>query len=328
MIRLVSSSMEVELDHDHGAEILSVRHPGGDNVLATYDWASPVWASRSTSYGDEVSDWLSEYRGGWQELFPNAGDACTVLGVPLPFHGEVSRTRWQVVERGADRVSLTTPTRLPLVLERRMRLAPGGPVLLIEETARTEADIEVPFLWGHHPAFAAAEGARIDLPADVRVRVDARYVPDLSDLEPRGAGAWPLAPERGGGSLVDLARIGHGPVQRLAYLSSFGDQGWVAIRGVSPGLGVAMAWDAATFPHAWFWWEVGGPGHPWHGRARIVAVEPATACPSDGLAAAVQRGEAHMLRPGESRQTWLTMSLFDADERPVTGVGRDGSVER
>lgn len=328
MIHLASRSIEVAVDPEHGAEILAVRRPGGDNVLATYDWASPVWASRSTSYGDEVNDWLSEYRGGWQELFPNAGGACTVLGVPLPFHGEVSRTRWQVVEQGTDHVRLTTPARLPLLLERRMRLAPDGPVLLMEETLRSEADVEIPFLWGHHPAFAATDDARIDLPTSVRVSVDAGYVPDLSDLEPRGGGAWPRVPERRGGGMVDLSRIGPGPVQRLAYLSGFDDHGWAAIRGVSPGLGMALAWDVATFPYAWFWWEIGGPGHPWHGRARIVAVEPNTACPSDGLAAAAQRGEAHLLRPGETWETWLSMSLFDADERPVRSVSRDGSVER
>ena len=34
--------------------------------------------------------WLDHYGGGWQELFPNAGAACTVDGRPHPFHGEAS----------------------------------------------------------------------------------------------------------------------------------------------------------------------------------------------------------------------------------------------
>ena len=89
-----------------------------------------------------------------------------------------------------------------------------------------------------------------------------------------------------------------------------------------------MAWDAATFPCAWFWWEIGGPEYPWYGRARIVAIEPATAARADGLAAARERSEAHELAPGATHRTWLTMSLFDADERPVTAVERDGRVIR
>jgi len=95
-ITLATPAIEVVLDPTHGAEILVVRRPGGANVLATYDWASPVWASRSTTYGRDEADWLSEYRGGWQELFPNAGPPTTVLEVPLPFHGEVSRSTWEV----------------------------------------------------------------------------------------------------------------------------------------------------------------------------------------------------------------------------------------
>jgi hypothetical protein len=59
-----------------------------------------------------------------------------------------------------------------------------------------------------------------------------------------------------------------------------------------------------------------------------VAIEPHTAVPSDGLAAAVSRGDAHRLAPGRTHQTWLTLSLFDADARPVRMVARDGSVTR
>lgn len=327
VLRLANPQIEVELDPDHGAEILAIRRPGGPNVLATYDWVSPVWASRSTTYGDPVNDWLSEYRGGWQELFPNGGAACTVDGVPLPFHGEVSRTRWTASARTADAATLITATRLPLTLERRMRLAPDAPVLLLEESARAEADREVPFLWGHHPAFAATDGAVIDLPATVQVATDAGYSTDLCDVAPGVSAPWPAVAGRDGGS-VDLSRVGPGPVERLAYLSGFGDPGWVAIRGVAPGLGVAMSWDATTFPGAWFWWEIGGPGHPWHRRSRIVAVEPNTANPADGLAAAIERGVAHRVPPGQEHTTWLTVSLFEADARPVRAVSRDGSVQQ
>ncbi len=328
MLRLTNTMIEVEVDPDRGADITAIRRPGGPNVLATYAWASPLRASRSSTWGDPVNDWLSEYRGAWQELFPNAGDACEVMGVPLPFHGEVSTARWQVADQTDDSVTLTTPTRLPLILERRMRLPPDRSTLRIEETARLDADTGVPFLWGHHPAFAATEGAHIDMPEGIGVKVDPSHAPEHNDLTPGGAGEWPvvLGAE---GQPVDVSRIGRGPTERLAYLSGFGGRdGWTAIRGVAPGLGVAMAWDVATFPHAWFWWQIGGPGHPWHGRSRLVAIEPHTTVPSDGLAAADERGEAHRLSPGETRDTWLTVSLFDADDRPVTAVAQDGSVTR
>ena len=328
MLRLANGVIEVELDPDRGSDILSIRHPGGANALATADWSSPLRASRSASYGDPVNDWLSEYRGGWQELFPNAGAPCTVMGVPLPFHGEVSTARWEVVEQAPDAVTLRTPARLPLILERRMRLDATRAVLRIEESVRADADARVPFLWGHHPAFAATDGARIVLPEGVVVNVDEAYEAPHGDLALGGVGTWPEAPGRQAGDAVALDRIGPGPTERLAFLSGFGERTWAAIRGIAPGLGVAMAWDARTFPGAWFWWEIGGPGHPWHGRSRIVAIEPSTDNPADGLAAAMERGTAHQVGPGDVHETWITVSLFDADDRPVRDVARDGSVAR
>ena len=99
MLRLASPGLEVEVDPERGADILAIRRPGGPNTLATYDWQAPLRASRSSTYGDPTTDWLSEYRGAWQELFPNAGAACEVMGVPLPFHGEVSTARWEVADQ-------------------------------------------------------------------------------------------------------------------------------------------------------------------------------------------------------------------------------------
>jgi galactose mutarotase-like enzyme len=327
MLELSNASIEVTVNPDHGGEIMSVRRPGRPNVLAAYDWRAPLEAGRSTTYGDEGSDWLSEYRGGWQELFPNGGAACTVAGVPLPFHGEVSRARWRVDEQSEDALTISTPTRLPLVLERRMRLASDHAALIIEETVRADANVATPFLWGHHPAFQATQGARIDMPSGTVLVADADYVTDLSDIAPGSRSEWPNLPGKHGDS-VQLDRVPAGPLERLAYLTQLGSQPWAAIRDLDRGEGVALAWDGNTFKSAWFWWEIEGPGHPWHGRSRIVAIEPNTTFPSDGLAAAHERGEAHLLPAGGEHHTWLTVSLFDADERPVTGVTRDGSVLR
>lgn len=325
MITLANGFIEVELEPDHGAEIMSVRRPGRTNVLASYDWRSPLWASQSRSYGDEANDWLSEYRGGWQELFPNGGAACTVAGVPLPFHGEASRARWQVVAQSDVSATLSTAARLPLVLERTMRLQPDRASLLIEETVSADAAVTTPFLWGHHPAFHAAEGAHIDMPAGTLIVADEAYETSHSDIAPGSRGTWPSIEARHGG-VLSLDRVGSGPVERLAFLTDMGDEPWAAVRDTARGEGMAMTWDPETFRTAWFWWEIGGPGHPWHGRSRIVAIEPNTTFPADGLAAAHERGEAHVLAAGGQHRTWLTMSLFDADDDPVQGVSRDGTV--
>ena len=90
MIRLANACLEVEIDERRGAEIVRLSRPGGINRLAWIysDW--PLRAGAGGVYSSSDLDWLSEHRGGWQEMFPNAGAGCTVEGVPHPVHGEVS----------------------------------------------------------------------------------------------------------------------------------------------------------------------------------------------------------------------------------------------
>lgn len=324
MITLECSELRVAVEPERGAEIRFVGRPEGPNALAYEDWRSPLRASRSLSYGSSRLDFLSEYRGGWQELFPNAAAECTVGGVPLPYHGEVSSAQWEIVRASATGVDLRVAARLPLVLERRMRLAGEPPSLLIEERVVNESALPVDFIWGHHPAFVARPGAKIDLPPG-EVRVDDGFDSALADLQPGGSGSWPYAPDKSGG-VVDLAVVPAGPVERLCYRPDL-PEGWAAFRDPASGTGVAMAWDIAVFPHVWFWQEIGGQGFPWYGRARIAAIEPVCAWPIDGLAHAIERGQARRLQGGEEATAWLTMTLFAASERPVVGVHRDGRVD-
>lgn len=325
MIHLANAAIEVWVDPGRGAEVVRVGAPGGRNLLFHDPARSPLRASHSTSYGSSQDDWLSEYRGGWQELFPNAGAACEVAGVRLPFHGEVSTARWQVHETTARSVVLSTPARLPFVLERRMELDGDRPVLRVTETVCNQSALAVPYVWGHHPAFDAVPGARIDLPA-ARVEVPADYDPDHNDLRPGTTSPWPHVPGKHGGD-VDLRQVPDGPRERVAYLTHLA-AGWTALRHPGGGPGVALAWDLAAFPHLWCWTEIGGPDFPWYGRSRIVALEPSSSWPNDGLARAVERGRARTLAGHATTTAWLTLTLFDADERPVTGVDPDGTVRR
>lgn len=284
MLTLTSPALTVELDPAYGAEIRRVAGRDGRNVLAEYAWAAPVPATRSASYGSSRLDWLSAYRGGWQELFPNVGEERVVDGVPLPFHGEVSVSAWDVAASTPERATLRVAARLPLTLERRMEVA--GDVLRIEERAVNVGVAPVRFAWGHHPAFALRAGMSVDAPVE-RFALDGE------------------------------------PAERLQCLTDL-RAGWAALRDPASGTGVALAWELATFPHLWLWTEVGGRGFPFYGRARGIGIEPQSTRSLDGYA----RGEGHVLGPGETRETWLTLALFDADERAVEGVERDGDVRR
>jgi len=326
-INLKTPHLSVQVDTDQGAEIVAVAGSDGRNVLYLGDWKAPLPARMSRTYGNETLDWLSEYRGGWQELFPNGGGGGTVLGVPIPFHGEVSRAvwEWEWLQEGVS-IRMSCPARLPLVLERTMRLDPSRPVLYIEERVTNESEFEVPYLWGHHPAYGppvADTGARIDLPAG-KVVADAGLDTPYVDLVPGSEHTWPIAQNRAG-ERVDLSVIPTPAIQRLIYIADLFEP-WYALRNPSQKIGVGLAWEKATFPHMWLWQEIGGAGMPWYGRARITALEPATQWPSYGLAKAVENGTAHLLAPGQVAETRLTCVVFEASEKAVTGIGLDGSI--
>jgi galactose mutarotase-like enzyme len=324
VIALENDHLRVVVAPERGGETRFLGRPGGENVLATYGWDAPVPASRSHSYGSDQLDWLSEYRGGWQELFPNAGADCVVDGVPLPFHGETSAARWDVLGQDAASVTLRAAARLPLTIERRMALAPDAATLLIEEVASNESDREVAYAWGHHPAFAALPGMRIDVPAGA-VHADDGMDGPLADVAPGAVGAWPSVDGRDG-TTIDLRDVpAEVACERLCYLPDL-EAGWAALRHPPSGMGVALAWDQATFPHLWLWQETGTWALPWYGRARIVALEPHAIWPADGLAAATARGRALKLAPGAEHRTWITVSLFAASEQAVDGVNRAGRV--
>lgn len=317
---LLGAFMSVVIDENLGAEIRAVRSADGREALAWYDWESPTPAGRGLGYGDPELDWTSNWRGGWQETVPNAGQACTVDGVPMGFHGDASRTRWAIVDRGDDWCHLRCPTRLPLVVERRMRLSPDRPALLIEGRVTNTSALDVEFVWGQHPAFPLTDNTHFEIPDGCIVHHDPGRP---SDLQQRSA-PWPAAFTRDG-TRIDLSVAPADGTHRLLYLAGH-KQGWAAVRQAAPEIGVALAWDVTVHPYMWLWTVRGTREFPWYGRASVVALEAQAAFPYDGLAAASARGQAITVAGGASVESWYTLALLDDQTPVVTGVGRDGAV--
>ena len=303
-----SGPFVVELDERLGGEITRIKH-GDRDVLASYNWASPVPASRSLGYGDPKLDWLSEYRGGWQLLVPNAGAACVVDGVPLPFHGEWSRTQVTVIERAADRIVMTAGTRLPLVVEREVRVEARPDRVLVRTTVTNPSDRVVAFVWGEHPAFAVEDGDEIDLPPARVLASDGTAVGD-----------WPSIAEGARLDRIDASS----PTESVHFLIGLAE-GWAALRRRDGG--VALAWDVKDFPVVWLWHEIASPGFPFYGRSSLVAIEPASSWPGDGLGSAIAHGQALALQPGETLSTTVAVIPFEMSGRALSGATVDGRLE-
>lgn len=320
-IILKNDFARVLIDPDRGGQITSFTTGDERDLIFAADWSAPLSADDGPVYGSTELDWLSRYGGGWQTLFPNAGAAGVVDGVPVAFHGETSLARVRVISAASDRCEIEAPARLPLVLRSSIRLAADRAALLIDHTVTNVGSRRTPYLLGHHPTFPAIPGSSLDAPGG-RVEVEPATP---GPLRP-GSSNWPVAP-RADGDGEDLSVIPGAEQVRLIYRPDI-PEGWAALRPPETvgGKGAALAWDVETFPHLWIWLQNAHPGFPWYGRARMIGIEPQRSWPFDGIEGAIARDQALWLEPGEARSAWVTLAAFDDVTRPVVSVSRAGHV--
>ena len=210
---LENDAVRVVVLPDKGAEIHQITDlRSGTNLLFEAPWGLAHLAPRrSRGSGDDEFMW--NYAGGWQELFPSVNEACVYRGSPIPFHGEVASLPWayEIVDgdRSEARVRFSTRSRQTLSgrarppTARRRTGAPGRGVG--EERIDAERALRV----GSSLCRRAAV-SRAGLPAG-HPRSDDRHVTRAlgartARLEPGRREPWPWGPLRAGGT-VDLRDV-------------------------------------------------------------------------------------------------------------------------
>jgi galactose mutarotase-like enzyme len=320
---------------DKGADIYELIYkPKHIDVL----WKSP-WGLKAPGVGpagysaNSETVWLEHYAGGWQELFPNGGDACLYKGVELSFHGEASMIPWDytVIEDNPQAVEVRLSARLrrsPFSIERRMRLEQGRAILTIHGKVTNEAGESMDYMWSHHPAFGApflSRACRIDVGAQ-SFQADDLYVGTHNPLSVGQEYHWPNATAAHG--IVDMSQVPAEDQHRdtLAYLKDF-DAGWYAITNTDLGLGIGLVWPKLIFPYAWLWQEINAsPGFPFYQNCYVMAIEPATSIPGQGLNKVIEKTGFHRsLKPGESAEVTLR-AVFYESRVGVSVIQPDGIV--
>jgi Domain of unknown function (DUF4432) len=304
---LENDSLKVGVLPEKGADIFEfIYKPSGvDFLMKTPSGLHPHGERRP-------ADFLENYEGGWQELFPNPGDAYEVPGITLPFHGEVALLPWEyVVERDDEQeTSIRFSVRceqMPFKLERLMRLRQGMPALEITGTVTNLAPAPAHFCWGHHIVLGGdflEAGCSLEVPARTIVTPEEAFEPATVRLAPGQNEPWPWARGRRQGEQFDLRRI-PGPEAHShddVYLVDL-EKG--AVNVVNPRLGLRfwLDWDAHIFKCLVNWQPFGGSDLPPLTGIYGVGIEPWVS--RFGLAQAIEAGEALRLDAGASLSTRL-----------------------
>jgi hypothetical protein len=293
-LTLENEALRVTVLPDKGADIFElVDLRSGVDPLFKAPWGLQPPGSTPREGSGEL-EFLWNYEGTWQELFPNVNEPATYCGKTIPFHGEVATLAWDVAVESDVALRCSARCRItPFRLQRLMRL--DGDRLVLEETVTNESDGAAHFVWGHHcvvgPPFLEA-GCRLHVPAGA-VETIAELWEETARLEPAQREAWPRARLRTGGT-VDLSIV-PGPEEGShddVYLDDLED-GWAAVENPRLGLSFRLEWDPAVFRRLIAWQPYGGAREPPLAGAYALGVEPWTT--RLNLEQAVAAGDANEL---------------------------------
>jgi galactose mutarotase-like enzyme len=269
--------------------------------------------------GDSFILWNEYFRGGWNLVFPNFGPAVTYRGTSLEFHGEAARAAWSLgkIESGPARASVELEVgllRSPFHIKRQISVKAGEPVLWVSETITNQSEDTMECMWAHHPAFGAPL-----VSGDCTIETDAQFIESDdgysvpgNDLPTGQTWSWPHVKDKRGED-VDLSRMPPPEARhtRVLYLKDFRRPLYRLVNRVI-GLGIELSWDGAVFPYATFWQDSGGGfGYPLFGEAYVMAIEPTSSYPAQGLPTVIEKTQTHMtFASGEAKTTEVRARFF------------------
>ena len=331
-VTLENEFLSITLLPEKGADIYRfVYKPREMDVLWKAPWGLKHPGTGVPTAANSSDAWLEHYPGGWQEIFPNGGDACVYKGCHLNMHGEVSILPWDfTLKKGNGWVSaeFTVSTyRSPFLLRRTMIVEDGKPLVRIIEKITNRAEEEMHYMWGHHPAYGAPfldGNCHIQLPG-ATFQANSIELSPLCKIAANTEAAWPLIPGKQGP--VDLREV-PSMTQRnfeFGYLRDL-QAGWYALTSRKYDFSVALVWPHEVFPYLWFWQELRGSfGFPWYGNCYVMAIEPFTSMAAS-LERALAAGTAPVIGPGQSTEVELT-ALFIPGQAIIHSISGDGRVE-
>jgi hypothetical protein len=292
MINLTSTSVAVRIDPRHGGEVLDlIDLRTGRQLLGR-----PPFASDEPVSGElDETTWTRAYRGGWQLLVPNAGNACVVDGVAHGFHGRASTDSWEVSDLSPEAARLDWEGH-GLRVQRRFVLADDAVVV----TSTVQAQRTASLVWVEHVGLGIElldPSVEITLAGGRAYEVDETTGPAEP---PADAAQWPQV-RLLDGTLEHAERAElRTPRGRLLIVADL-PEGRLRVHNRDRRQGLELVWDTSWLPHLWMWHEVRTSGGPWRQLAETLVIEPSSVPHTLGLRTARDLGQAHQLEAGQSR---------------------------
>ncbi|MCL5069720.1 MAG: aldose 1-epimerase [Actinobacteria bacterium] len=273
------------------------------------------------------------YYGGWQELFPNAGDSGTYKGVRLPLHGELYSASWEYqIEQNEPKevvVKFYIRTyRSPYLVEKILKIKSKIPVLYINECITNESRETQDFMWGHHPAFGPpflSENCIIDLPKCELINDKVNISPTTGRLAIGYKSKWPITKGRKNED-IDLSMIPSIKANShdLAYIYGF-KEGWYGITNRELKVGFGLRWDKDIFKYIWFWQVYGGAiAYPFYSTTYNIGLEPNSSYPP-GIENAIKNKTSLKLEPKEKLKLEMIAVAFESGTG-IKKIDENGNV--
>ena len=320
VVHLENDLLCIDILPEAGAKIYNFVHkPSGHNLL----WHNPTLPPARQHYGAAFDD---NWSGGWDELLPNdlprpaRASSEAPDGDLLPDHGEFwsQAAEWEVVTATARRVEVRFTSHgrvLRTRFEKTVCLEAGAPNARLSYAYHNLGVAPIDFLWNIHPALTISPQSWLDVPACEGITDAWRE----AQFQGNQHFEWPFIRDRQG-KIVDLREVkpARSGVADMHYLVDV-EQGWYAVTDREVGVGFALSFSTAVFPHVWLFRTFGG----WRGLNTLI-LEASTGYPYD-LDEARQNGTCAHLEAGET----LTAEVLAIAYAGVAGVSRieeDGSV--
>lgn len=286
--RVRSRVLSAAFDIRHGGRMVSLFDTTTDR-----EWLVQPSGFDVATYG---SSFTRRHIHGWDEMLPTI-DACKVLGVDLPDHGELWAVPWR--RRPAHSVGglrlVVDAAAMPLRFVRE--ISPSGDDLLLDYELTNFGANALPVLWTAHPQFQVTSQAQVlfpTSPAGVEI---------VSPPQRAGFVEWSRATEM-------AAQQPEGSHLKVS-LGDCDQLQTVTLRDRRSAL--TLQWHSGCVRHLAVLWD-----HAQFSSERVIALEPSTSSHSS-LARAIAHGDATTVHRGETLRWSIILSV------PGTGSSPDSA---